>query len=88
MAALINLAALKYGTYDNKSAIDYSERALKLSPGLTGPQVCIAVALRQEGHFDEAIKRLEQVVAQTPSEPQVQQILARTRAMKQDAARR
>ena len=88
VAALINLAALKYGTYDNKSAIDYSERALKLSPGLTGPQVCIAVALRQEGHFDEAIKRLEQVVAQTPSEPQVQQILARTRAMKQDAARR
>ena len=88
VAALINLAALKYGTYDNKSAIDYSERALKISPDLPKPQVCIAVALRQEGHFDEAIKRLEQVVAQAPLEPQVQQILARTREMKQNAARK
>ncbi len=88
VAALVNLAALKYGTYDNKSAIDYSERALKLSPDLPGPQVCIAVALRQEGHFDEAIKRLEQIVAQAPAEPQVQQILARTREMRENAARK
>jgi protein O-mannosyl-transferase len=88
VAAFINLAALAYGTYDNKSAIAYSERALKISPGLLAPQICIAVALRQEGHFDEAIKRLEQVVAQAPSEPQAQQILARTREMKQNAARK
>jgi len=86
-AAFVNLAALAYGRYDNKSAIAYSERALKISPGLPGPQICIAVALRQEGHFDEAIERLEQVAAQAPLEPQVQQILARTREMKQNAAR-
>jgi protein O-mannosyl-transferase len=86
-AAFVNLAALAYGKYDNKSAIDYSERALQISPDLLAPQICIAVALRQEGHFDEAIKRLEQLVAQMPSEPQTQQILARTREMKQNAAR-
>ena len=86
-AALVNMAALKYATSDNKSAIDYSEQALKISPGLPAPQICIAVALRQEGHFDEAIQRLEHVVAQMPKEPQARQILARTREMKQNAAR-
>jgi protein O-mannosyl-transferase len=87
-AALVNLASLKYATSDNKSAIDYSEQALKISPGMLGPQICIAVALRQEGHFDEAIERLEQVVAQMPFEPQAQQILDRTRQMKQNALRK
>ncbi len=87
-AAFVNLASLKYATYDNKSAIDYSEQALKISPGMLRPQICIAVALGQEGHFDEAIERLEQVVAQMPFEPQAQQILDRTRQMKQNALRK
>lgn len=84
--AFINLAALAYATNNFKAAIDYSEKALKLSPGLPGPQVCIAIALRQEGRFDEAIKRLERIVAQAPLEPMVPQILARTREMKQNSA--
>jgi tetratricopeptide (TPR) repeat protein len=87
-AAFVNLAALAYATYDNKSAIEYSEQALKISPDLPAPQICIAVALRQEGHFDEAIERLEHVVAQAPLEPRVQQVLARTREMKQNAVRK
>jgi protein O-mannosyl-transferase len=84
--ALINMASLKYATDDNQAAIEYSEQALKLSPKSRGPQICIAVALRQQGHFDEAIQRLEYIVEQSPSDRKAKQILERTRALKENAA--
>jgi hypothetical protein len=46
----------------------------------------VSVALREQGHFDEAIKRLEQVVAEAPYEPRAEQELTRTRELKQNSA--
>jgi protein O-mannosyl-transferase len=85
---IVNLAALAYTLHDYKGAIDWSNRALALNPNLPAAQICIAMALREQGHVDEAISRLEQVVQQWPYDPRAEQELARTRDLKQNAAKK
>jgi Flp pilus assembly protein TadD len=80
--AHVDLAALCLETDDYAGAIAQSERALQLNPGLTASQVCIALALRGQGHLDEAISRLQQLVKTAPDDPIAREELARTLAMK------
>jgi tetratricopeptide (TPR) repeat protein len=86
--AIINLAALHYTMHDYKAAIEWSNRALALSPNLPAAQICIAMSLREEGHVDEAIRRLEEVVKQAPYESRAQEELTRTRAMQPKSAKK
>ena len=86
--AFVNLAALAYSMHDYKGAIDYSERALALSPNLPASEICIAMSLREQGHVDEAIRRLEKVVEETPYDPRAKQELEQTRAMQPGAAKK
>ena len=85
--AHVNLAFLCLTTRDYAEAIAQARRALELKPASpTACRVCIALALRGEGRFDEAIDTLEQVVKAAPNDQVAQQELARTVAMKQRAA--
>ncbi len=86
--AIANLAALCYSMHDYKGAIEWGNRALALNPNLPEAQLGIALSLREEGHVDEAIRRLEQVVQQSPHDPRAQQQLARTRELKQNASKK
>lgn len=80
--ALVNLAALCYTTGDYAGAIKYSEQALRRDPTLSNSEMCIAMALRGQGHVEEALRRLEQIAERTPNDPIVRAELDRTLAMK------
>jgi protein O-mannosyl-transferase len=86
--AHIDLAALCLETDDYAGAIEQSEQALLLNPGLMVSQVCIALALRGQGHLDEAIHRLQHLVEIAPDDPIPRGELARTLAMNQNASKR
>jgi protein O-mannosyl-transferase len=87
--AHVNLAFLCLTTRDYPEAIAQARRALELKPeSPTACRVCIALALRGEGLFDEAIRTLEQVVKEAPNDQVARQELARTVAMKRRAASR
>jgi tetratricopeptide (TPR) repeat protein len=87
--AHVNLAFLCLTTRDYPEAITQARRALELKPeSPTACRVCIALALRGEGLFDEAIGTLEQVVKAAPNDQVARQELARTVAMKRRAAGR
>jgi protein O-mannosyl-transferase len=79
--AFVNLAALAYSTRDYAAAIKDSERALAVSPNLPAAEITIAMCLREQGHFDEAIRRLEKVVREAPYEQRAAQELENTRAI-------
>jgi superkiller protein 3 len=87
--AHVNLAFLCLTTREYPEAIAQARRALELKPeSPTACRVCIALALRGEGLFDEAIRTLEQVVKEAPNDQVARQELARTVAMKRRAAGR
>jgi tetratricopeptide (TPR) repeat protein len=85
---IVNLAALDYTRHDYKGAIEWSNRALALSPNLPAAQICIAMSLREDGHVDEAIQRLEKVAQEWPYDPRAEQELARTRELKQSPGKK
>jgi protein O-mannosyl-transferase len=79
--AHVNLAFLELTLRDYPQAIAHAERAL-------GPQspsacrVCIALALEGEGRLDEAIGKLQEVVAAAPDDQVARQQLNRALAIK------
>jgi tetratricopeptide (TPR) repeat protein len=84
--AAVNLAFACLTLRDYPAAITNAKRALELNPASpTACQVCIALALRGEGHLDDAIRELERVVESAPNDQVARQELARTLAMKRGA---
>jgi predicted Zn-dependent protease len=79
---------LYFAAGDYKRAIEQSEHTLRLSPDLPAAQICIAMALREQGHVEEAIGRLQHVLELTPDDPRVRAELAKTLETKQHASRK
>jgi cytochrome c-type biogenesis protein CcmH/NrfG len=48
--------------------------------------LCIANALRAQGHFDEALRHLQQANEIQPNDPAVLDEMARTRSMQQNSS--
>jgi protein O-mannosyl-transferase len=78
-----NLSLLCAKTHDYAGAISHGERALQLDPKQIDCYHYVAVALRGEGRFDEAIGRLEQLIKLAPDYQVARKELEITRAMQQ-----
>jgi tetratricopeptide (TPR) repeat protein len=78
-----NLSLLCAKTHDYPRAIAEGERALALDPQQTDCYHYVAVALRGEGRFDEAIQRLQQLIKLAPDSQVARKELEITRAMQQ-----
>jgi tetratricopeptide (TPR) repeat protein len=77
-----NMSLLCAKTRDYAGAIVHGERALELDPKQIDCYHYIAVALRGEGRFDEAIDRLEQLLKVAPDYQVARKELEITRVMK------
>jgi protein O-mannosyl-transferase len=81
--AHVNLAFLELTLRNYPQAIAHAERALALGPqSPTACRLCIALALEGEGRLDEAISKLQEVVAAAPDDQIVRQQLNRALAIK------
>jgi tetratricopeptide (TPR) repeat protein len=81
--AHVNLAFLELTLRDYVQAITHAERALTLGPpSPTACRLCIALALEGEGRLDEAIGKLQEVVAAAPDDRVARQQLNRALAIK------
>jgi tetratricopeptide (TPR) repeat protein len=81
--ARVNLAFLELTLKDYPQAINHAERALALGPQFsTACRLCIALALEGEGRLDEAISKLQEVVAADPDDQIARQQLNRALAIK------
>ena len=73
--------------YDYKVGHRLQRTGPQDQPGSCGLEICIAMSLREQGHVDEAIRRLEKVVEETPYDPRAKQELEQT-AMQPGAAKK
>jgi protein O-mannosyl-transferase len=81
--AHVNLAFLELTLRNYPQAILHAERALALGPQApTACHLCIALALEGEGRLDEAISKLQQVVAAAPDDQIARQQLNRALELK------
>jgi tetratricopeptide (TPR) repeat protein len=81
--AHVNLAFLDLTLRDYTQAIAHAERALVLGPqSPTACRLCIALALEGQGRLDEAISKLQEVVAADPDDQIARQQLNRALAIK------
>ena len=83
----IELALLGLKTEDYGDAIVQAKRALALDPYNLVCQHYIGLALRGQGHIDEAIHQFEQLVRLAPQDELARQELAETLDMKQRGSR-
>jgi tetratricopeptide (TPR) repeat protein len=81
--AQVNLAFLDLTLRDYRQAIAHAERALALGPqSPTACGLCISLALEGEGRLDEAVSKLQEVVAAAPDDQIARQQLNRLLAIK------
>jgi len=81
--AQVNLAFLNLTLRDYPRAIAHAERALALGPqSPTACRLCIALALEGEGRLDEAVNKLQEVVAAAPNDQIARQQLNRILTIK------
>jgi tetratricopeptide (TPR) repeat protein len=66
-------------------AIELCEKALRLDPSLLQCHQTIATVLAGDGHFDEAIARLQYVLRVEPGNPDAKAELDRITALKSRA---
>jgi tetratricopeptide (TPR) repeat protein len=73
----VNIGRVRVQEGDTEGGIQVLQKALDLKPGLARANYFYARALREEGKFDEAITRLQNVLAQYPRDRVVRNELGR-----------
>lgn len=82
--AYVNLAGLSRALGDYRQSIAYCERALEVDRSLVDCQRLIAFNFRDLGRLDEAIDRLQSVLAESPADEEARSELAHIQAMRGD----
>jgi tetratricopeptide (TPR) repeat protein len=84
--AYINIGVVCMALGQYADAITLSQRALEIDPSLLTCHSTIALALRAQGRFDEAISQYHYLIETAPSDQQSRIELARTLEMKRQSS--
>lgn len=82
MSAYVNLAALCGQMGDIAGSIAYNQCAIELDPGSSLGHYNLALALRAQGRFDDAIRHFDDVLHLLPHDADATRERARTLEMR------